>query len=67
MNPAKAITRVSVPDLHCLRAETPAAPRNIALIGICARAERIAAQRGEREQTSGDADAGCPGGRARTA
>lgn len=34
MNPAKAITRVPVPDLRCLRAETPAAPMNIALIGI---------------------------------
>jgi hypothetical protein len=31
---AKAITRVPVPDLCCLWAETPAAPMNIALIGI---------------------------------
>ena len=34
MNPAKAITRVPVPDLRRLRAKTPAAPMNIALIGI---------------------------------
>ena len=31
---AKAITRVPVPDLCCLWAETAAAPMNIALIGI---------------------------------
>lgn len=31
---AKAITRVPVADLCCLWAETPAAPMNIALIGI---------------------------------
>jgi diacylglycerol O-acyltransferase len=31
---AKAITRVPVPDLCCLWAETPAAPMNIALIAI---------------------------------
>ena len=35
MNPAKTITRVPVPDLRRLRAKTPAAPMNIALIGIC--------------------------------
>jgi diacylglycerol O-acyltransferase / wax synthase len=31
---AKAITRVPVPDLCCLWAETPTAPMNIALIGV---------------------------------
>lgn len=31
---ARAITRVPVPDLCCLWAETPAAPMNIALVGI---------------------------------
>src|ERR1700750_1438153 len=34
MGAAQAITRVPVPDLCCLWAETPAAPMNIALIGI---------------------------------
>lgn len=34
MSTARAITRVPVPDLCCLWAETPQAPMNIALIGI---------------------------------
>jgi hypothetical protein len=34
VHPAKAITRVPVQDLCCLRAQTPAAPLNITLTGI---------------------------------
>ena len=34
MSPVKAITRVPVPDLCCLWAQTPTAPMNIAMAGV---------------------------------